>query len=110
MIRHARTVAAVCLLLAACETLVGFDYRVVSKDPKVSSAQMLSVVSEALDRAEAKAWAQIDEKTGEIIFTLGAFGSGKPPSVRTAEARLLGALRYKFGERVEAFCNGEPLR
>ena len=60
MIRHARTVAAVCLLLAACETLVGFDYRVVSKDPKVSSAQMLSVVSEALDRAEAKAWAQID--------------------------------------------------
>jgi len=110
VISRARTVAAACLLLAACENVVGFDYRVASKDPKVSPAQMLSVVSEALDRAEARAWAQIDEKTGEVIFTLGAFGSGKPPSVRTAEARLLGALRYEFGERVEVFCNGEPLR
>ena len=110
MISPARTVAAVCLLLAACENIVGFDYRVVSKDPKLSSAQVLSVVSEALDRAEARAWAQIDEKTGEVTFTLGAFGTGKPPSVRTAEARMLGALRYEFGERVEVFCNGEPLR
>jgi hypothetical protein len=110
VISRARTVAAVCLLLAACENVVGFDYRVVSKDPKVSSAQMLRVVSDALDRAEAAAWAQIDEKTGEVTFTLGAFGSGKPPSVRTAEARLLGALRYEFGERVEVFCNGELLR
>ena len=24
--------------------------------------------------------------------------------------RLLGALRYEFGERVEVFCNGAPLR
>ena len=110
MISHSRTIAAVCLLLAACDYVVGFDYRVASKDPKVSSAQMLRVVTEALDRAEAKAWAQIDEKTGEVTFTLGAFGSGKPPSVRSAETRLLGALRYEFGERIEVFCNGEPLR
>jgi len=110
MISHARFITVVCLLLAACEYVVGFDYRVASKDPKVTSAQMLRVVTEALDRAEATAWAQIDEKTGEVIFTLGAFGSGKPPSVRTAEARLLGALRYEFGERIEVFCNGEPLR
>ena len=107
---HVRFIATVCLLLAACENVVGFDYRVASKDPKVTSAQMLRVVTEALDRAEARAWAQIDEKTGEITFTLGAFGSGKPPSVRSAETRLLGALRYEFGERIEVFCNGEPLR
>ncbi len=110
MISHARFIAAVCLLLAACENVVGFDYRVASKDPKVTSARMLRVVAEALDRAEAKAWAQIDEKTGEVTFTLGAFGSGKPPSIRSAETRLLGALRYEFGERVEVFCNGVPLR
>jgi len=107
---HARFIVAVCLLVAACENVVGFDYRVASKDPKVTSAQMLRVVTEALDRAEARAWAQIDGKTGEITFTLGAFGSGKPPSVRSAETRLLGALRYEFGERIEVFCNGEPLR
>jgi len=110
MISRARFIVAVCLLVAACESVVGFDYRVASKDPKVTSAQMLRVVTEALDRAEARAWAQIDEKTGEVIFTLGAFGSGKPSSVRNAETRLLGALRYEFGERVEVFCNGEPLR
>jgi hypothetical protein len=110
MISHARFIAAACLLLAACENVVGFDYRVASKDPNVTSAQMLRVVTEALDRAEARAWAQIDEKTGEVTFTLGAFGSGKPPSVRNAETRLLGALRYEFGERIEVFCNGEPLR
>ena len=110
MISHARLIAAVCLLLAACEYVVGFDYRVAAKDPKVTSGQMLRVVTDALDRAEARAWAQIDEKTGEITFTLGAFGSGKPPSVRSAETRLLGALRYEFGERIEVFCNGEPLR
>jgi hypothetical protein len=103
-------IAAVCLLVAACENVVGFDYRVASKDPKVTSAQMLRVVTEALDRSEARAWAQIDEKTGEVTFTLGAFGSGKPPSVRNAETRLLGALRYEFAERVDVFCNGEPLR
>jgi len=110
MISHARFIAAACLLLAACENVVGFDYRVASKDPNVTSAQMLRVVTEALDRAEARAWAQIDEKTGEVTFTLGAFGGGKPPSVRNAETRLLGALRYEFGERIEVFCNGEPLR
>ena len=109
MISRARFIAAVCLLVAACENVVGFDYRVASKDPKVTSAQMLRVVAEVLDRAEARAWAQIDEKTGEVTFTLGAFGSGKPPSIRSAEARLLGALRYEFGERIEVFCNGEPL-
>ena len=110
MISHARFIAAACLLLAACENVVGFDYRVASKDPNVTSAQMLRVVTEALDRAEARAWAQIEEKTGEVTFTLGAFGGGKPPSVRNAETRLLGALRYEFGERIEVFCNGEPLR
>jgi hypothetical protein len=110
MISHARLIVAViCLLLAACENVVGFDYRVASKDPKVGSAQMLRVVTDALDRAEARAWAQIDEKTGEITFTLGAFGSGKPPSIRNAETRVLGALRYEFGEKVELFCNGEPV-
>ena len=110
MISCARFIAAACLLLAACENTVGFDYRVASKDPKLSSAQMLRVVTDALDRAEARAWAQVDEKTGEVTFTLGAFGSGKPPSVRNVETRLLGALRYEFGDRVELFCNGEPLR
>jgi hypothetical protein len=110
MISHARFIAAACLFLAACENVVGFDYRVASKDPNVTSAQMLRVVTEGLDRAEARAWAQIDEKTGEVTFTLGAFGGGKPPSVRNAETRLLGALRYEFGERIEVFCNGEPLR
>ena len=110
MISHARFIAAVCILVAACENVVGFDYRVASKDPKVTSAQMLRVVTEALDRAEAKTWPQIDEKTGEVTFTLGAFGSGKPPSIRNAETRVLRALRYEFGERVELFCNGEPLR
>src|SRR5207245_4049346 len=110
MISHARFIAARCLLLAACENVVGFDYRVASKDPKETSAQMLKGVAEVLDRAEAKAWAQIDEKTGEVTFALGAFGSGKPPSIRSAETRLLDALRYEFGERVELSCNGEPLR
>jgi hypothetical protein len=110
MISHARLIAVVCLLLAACDYVVGFDYRVASKDPKVSSAQMLRGVTDALDRAEARAWAQVDEKTGEVTFTLGAFGSGKSPSVRNVETRLLGALRYEFGDRVELFCNGEPLR
>src|SRR5467141_2636653 len=110
-------IAAVCLLLAACENVVGFDYRVASKDPKVTSAQMLRVVAEALDRGDAsasrqdaRAWAQIDEKTGEVTFTLGAFGSGKTPSIRNVETRVLDALRYEFGERVELSCNGEPLR
>src|SRR5712692_2099182 len=95
--------------LRICAELT-FAYRVASKDPKVSSAQILRVVTDALDRAEAGAWAQIDEKTGEVTFALGVLGSGKPPSVRNTETRLLGALRYEFGERVEIFCNGEPLR
>jgi hypothetical protein len=110
MISRARLIVAViCLLFAACENVVGFDYRVASKDPKVGSAQMLRVVADALDRAEARAWAQIDEKTGEVTFTLGAFGSGKTPSIRNAETRVLGALRYEFGEKVELSCNGEPV-
>ena len=117
MISRATTIAAVCLLLVACENVVGFDYRVVSRDPKVSSTQMLRVVSGALDRGDAsasgqdaRAWAQIDEKTGEVTFALGAFGSGKTPSIRNAETRVLRALRDEFGEKVEVFCNGEPLR
>jgi len=113
MISHARLlVVLICLLVAACAEnyAVGFDYRVASKDPKVGSAQMLRVVTDALDRAEARAWAQIDEKTGEVTFTLSAFGAGKTPSIRNAETRVLGALRYEFGEKVELFCNGEPVR
>ena len=110
MISYARLIAVICLLLAACGNVVGFDYRVASRDPKLSSAQILRVVTDALDRAEAGAWAQIDEKTGEVTFALGALGSGKPPSVRNTETRLLGALRHEFGDRVEVFCNGEPLR
>jgi hypothetical protein len=113
MISYVRpAVAVVCLLLAACDQnyAVSFDYRVASRDPKVSSAQMLRVVNDALDRAEARAWAKIDEKTGEVTFALGAFGSGKTPSIRNVETRILAALRYEFGEKVELFCNGEPLR
>jgi len=110
MTSRARFIVAVCLLVAACESVVGFDYRVASKDPKVTSAQMLRVVTDALARAEARAWAQIDEKTGEVTFALGAFGSGKTPSIRNVETRVLDALRYEFGERVELSCNGEPLR
>ena len=110
MISYARLIAVICLLLAACGNVVGFDYRVASKDPKVSSAQILRVVTDALDRAEVRAWAQIDEKTGEVTFTLGAFGSGKTPSIRNVETRVLDALRYEFGQRVELSCNGEPLR
>src|SRR6266852_8263643 len=113
MISHARLfVALICLLVTACSQnyVASFDYRVASKDPKVSSAQMLRVVTDALDRADAKAWAQIDEKTGEVTFTLSAFGSGKTPSIRNAESRVLDALRYEFGQRVELSCNGEPLR
>src|SRR3981081_2181013 len=52
MISHARfLVAAICLLVAACDQNygVGFDYRVASKDPKVGSAQMLRVVTDTLD-------------------------------------------------------------
>ena len=112
MISRARLlVALICLLVAACAEsyVVGFDYRVASKDPKVGSAQMLSVVTDALARAEARAWAQIDEKTGEVTFTLSAFGAGKTPSIRSAETRVLGALRHEFGEKAELFCNGEPV-
>jgi len=47
VISCARFIAAICLLVAACENVVGFDYRVASKDPKVTSAQMLKVVTEA---------------------------------------------------------------
>jgi hypothetical protein len=54
---RARFIVAVCLLVAACESVVGFDYRAASKDPKVNSAQMLRVVTDAPDRAEARAWA-----------------------------------------------------
>ncbi len=110
MISYARFLAVACLLLAACGNVVGFDYRVASRDPTLGAAQILRVVTDALDRAEAGAWAQVDEKTGEVTFALGALGSGKPPSVRNVEARLLAALRYEFGDRVEIFCNGEPLR
>ena len=103
-------------LLAACGSTVGFDYRVASKDPKITSAQMLKTVTRSLDRPEVKesetatAWAKVDEKTGEVTFTLAAFGSGKTTSIRNAEAKLLRDLRYEFGDRVEVFCNGDRVR
>jgi hypothetical protein len=106
------------LVLAACGMTAGFDYRVVSKDPKVTSAQMLLVVTRSLDRPESNdsayaqmgTWASVDEKTGDVSFTLAAFGSGKGMSIRNSEARLLRDLRFEFGDRVEVFCNGERLR
>jgi len=114
----------ICLLLAAAllaagcgdRFIVGYDYRVASRDPKITSEQILGVVTRSLDRPEASAsssataWAKVDEKTGEVTFTLGAFGEGKTTSIRNTEARLLRDLRYGFGDRVELFCNGERLR
>jgi hypothetical protein len=117
MISRIRPFLAVGLLLAACgESVVGYDYRVASRDPKITSAQMLRVVTRSLDRPEASeaarmsAWAKVDEKTGDVSFALGAFGSGKTPGIRNAESRLLRDLRYEFGDRVDLFCNGERLR
>jgi hypothetical protein len=110
MISRTCVIVAACLFLAACETLVGFQYRVVSRDPKISSAQLLRAVTDALDRADARSWAQIDEKTGEVTFALDAYGSGKPPSIVDTEDRVLRTLRFEFGERVEIFSDGEPLR
>jgi hypothetical protein len=114
----------ICLLLAAAllaagcgdRYVVGYDYRVASRDPKITSAQILGVVTRSLNPPEASAsssataWAKVDEKTGEVIFTLGAFGEGKTTSIRNTEARLLRDLRYGFGDRVELFCNGERVR
>ena len=107
---------AVGLLLAACGEMAAFEYRVASKDPKVSSAQLLTVVNRALDRPEdsmsapLSAWAKVDDKTGEVTFGLVSSGSGKTPSVRNTEARLLRDLRSEFGDRVEVYCNGERIR
>jgi len=55
MISYPRLIAVICVLLAACGNVVGFDYRVASRDPQLSSAQILRVVTDALDRAEAGA-------------------------------------------------------
>jgi hypothetical protein len=110
MISRACIIVAASFLAAACETLGGFEYRVISRDPKISSAQVLWAVTDALDRADARSWAQIDEKTGDVTFALDAYGSGKPPSIRNTEDRVLRTLRFEFGERVEIFSNGEPLR
>jgi len=109
---------AAVLLAAGCgeQYVVGYDYRVASRDPQITSEQILRVVTRSLDRPEASAsttataWAKVDEKTGEVTFTLGAFGVGKTTSIRNAESRLLRDLRYGFGDRVELFCNGERLR
>src|SRR5229473_6481118 len=108
MISHARFIAAVCLLVAACESVVGFDYRVASKDPKVTSAQMLRVVTDALDRAEARAWAQDRRENGRGHLHPRRLRQRKNPSIRNVETRVLDALRYEFGQRVELSCNGEP--
>jgi hypothetical protein len=104
------------LVVAACADLAAFDYRVVSKDPKVTPERMLLVVNRSIERLESttsaplSSFARVDEKTGEVTFGLGATGSGKTPSIRNTESRLLKDLRYEFGDRVEVFCNGDRLR
>jgi hypothetical protein len=111
---------AAAFLAASCGSVgdykVGYDYRIASKDPKVTSAQMLTVVTQALERPEASAsyyataWAQVDEKTGEVTFTLSSFGSGKTTGILNTESRVVSDLRRAFGDRVEVFCNGDRLR
>jgi hypothetical protein len=116
MASRIRLILVLGVIVAACGDLAGFDYRVASKDPKVTPAQLLTVVSRALEPRETgssanlKSWASVDEKTGEVTFALVASGTGKTPSIRSTEARLLRDLRFEFGDRVEVLCNGEPLR
>jgi hypothetical protein len=120
MIQRIGALFAFAVLLSACAGAgVGFDYRVASRDPKVSPAQILTIVNRALEPAEgegsggsarASAFPKVDASTGEISFGLGAIGGGKTQSIRNTEARLLKDLRYEFGDRVEVFCNGERLR
>ena len=111
--------AAAAMLAACVSGGGGFDYRIASRDPKVTPAQVLVIVNRALEppegegsstTARANAFPKVDEATGEVVFALGAVGSGKTPSIRNAEARLLKGLSYEFGDRVEVFCNGERLR
>jgi len=115
MISRIGAYPALCVFVAACGSIANVDYRVVSKDPKVTSAQMLTIVNRALDRpddstsARLSSWASVDQKTGDVTFGLLAVGTGKTPSIRNSEARLLRELRYEFGDRVEVFCNGERL-
>jgi len=116
MISRIGAYLALCVLVAACGSMANVDYRVVSKDPKVTPAQMLTIVNRALDRpddstsARLSSWASVDQKTGDVTFGLVATGTGKTPSIRNSETRLLKELRYEFGDRVEVFCNGERLR
>ena len=116
MISRIGPLLAMSVLAAACGDIAGFEYRVASKDPKVTSAQMLKAVNRALEHPEQGAWAnmsgftKVDEKTGEVTFGFVAFGGGKTPSIRNSEAKLLRDLRYEFGDRVEVFCNGDRLR
>ena len=116
MISRIGAYLALGVLVAACGSIASVDYRVVSKDPKVTPAQMLTIVNRALDRpdestlARLNSWASVDQKTGDVTFGLVATGTGKTPSIRNSEARLLKELRYEFGDRVEVFCNGERLR
>jgi hypothetical protein len=120
MIQRIGASVAVAILVSACAGAdVGFDYRVASKDPTVTPAQILIIVNRALEppegegssrSARASAFPNLDEKTGEVTFGLGGIGGGKTQSIRNAEARLLKDLRYEFGDRVEVFCNGERLR
>jgi len=116
LVARIRLFFALSVLVAACGNVATFDYRVASKDPKVTPAQMLTVVNRSLDRPEdtsaarLSSWASVDQETGEVTFGLAAFSTAKTPSIRNAETRLLRDLRYEFGDRVEVFCNGEPLR
>jgi len=104
------------VLVAACSSIASSDYRVVSKDPKVTPAQMLLVVNRALDRPESttmarlSSWASVDEKTREVTFGLASFGGGRTPGIINSETQLLRALHYEFGDRVEVFRNGDRLR
>jgi len=115
MISRIGAYLALGVLAAACGSVATFEYRVASKDPKVTPAQMLTVVNRALDRpddstsARLNSWASVDEKTREVTFGLVATGTGKTTSIRNSETRLLRNLRYEFGDRVEVFCNGDRL-
>jgi len=63
--------------------VVGFDYRVASRIRKWVRAMLRSSPTRWIARGEGVA--QIDEKTGEVTFTLSAFGAGKTPSIRSAK-------------------------
>ena len=55
MIPRFGALAAVVMFLAACVTPgAGFDYRIASRDPKVTPAQILVIVNRALEPPEGE--------------------------------------------------------